>query len=140
MKKLALLFCLLLLSREGALAQSTVGPTNAVFCNKSAFVTVASATTTSVVTGVAGQVIFLCGWHTTSSQSAVTTFQLEYGTQGGPCTSPTVVTPAFSVTSTAPSAEHQQYATGSAPAGTQLCVVTTGATVGMQVMVFYAQF
>lgn len=115
-----------------------VGPTNSILCNKTAQASPASATTTSIIAGVAGHQLAICGWHVTSNQSSVTTFQLEHGTQGGPCTTPTVDTPAFSVTSTAPSADHVEYASWTLPVGAQFCVVTTGATVGMQVMIFYA--
>src|SRR5882672_334688 len=106
----------------------TVGPTNTILCNKTASVAIATATTTSLVSGIAGQAIMLCGWHVTSTQSATSTFQLEYGTQGGPCTTPTTITPAFNVTNTAPSADHIEYAHTSLPTATQLCVVTTGGT------------
>ncbi len=142
MKKLALSLCLLLFAVAGAQAQGgpTVGPTNAPLCNKIATAAPASATTTSLIAGVANQVINLCGWHVTSNQSTVTTFQIEYGTQGGPCTSPTTITPAFSVTSTAPSGDHQQSAVYTVPAGAQVCVVTTGTTVGQQIILYYSQF
>jgi hypothetical protein len=144
MKKLraALLSILWLACAAPAFAQQ-VGPAVQVYCNKSASVTVATATTTSVVAGVANQSIFVCGWHVTSTQAATTTFQFEYGTQGGPCGSPTTVTPAFNVTSTAPSADHISIAAIQVPqtaGGNQLCVVSTGATVGLAILVYYAQF
>lgn len=141
MKRLLLGLGLALSLIAGALAQpSQVGPPNAIVCNQWASASPASATTTSVKAGVAGQKIFICGWHVTSTQSGSTTFQLEYGTQGGPCTSPTTITPAFSVTSTAPSGDHQSFASIDIPAGAQLCVVTTGATVAQAIVVFLAQF
>jgi hypothetical protein len=100
----------------------------------------ATATTTSLISAVTGTVVSICGWHVTSNQSASTTFQLEYGT-GATCgTGTTTFTPAFSVTSTAPSADRQQTAYYSLPVSNALCVVTTGATVGMAVMVWYATF
>jgi hypothetical protein len=123
-----------------AFAENTVGPGQQVLCNQVAFVTVSSATITSLVAGVAGKAIFSCGWHVTSNQATSTTFQFEYGTQGGPCTSPTAVTPAFSITSTAPSADHISLATYQIPIGAQLCVVTTGAAVGQAIAVYYSQF
>jgi hypothetical protein len=142
---LGLALCLAL--GPSALSQpAPVGPPNAIICNLGAQATVATATTTSLVAaktggvGGVGQSIYICGWHVTSTQSTSTTFQLEYGTQGGPCGTPTAITPAFSVTSTAPSADHIDYATLIAPAGTQLCVVTTGTTVGQAILVYYAQF
>lgn len=115
-----------------------VGAGLTIPCNKIASATPAAAGTVQVIPGVAGHVYAVCGWHVTSNQSAVTTFQFEYGTQGGPCTSPTTVTPALSVTSTAPSADHIEFASWSAPAGAQVCVVSTGTTVGQQVLLFYA--
>ncbi len=143
MRKLALsLLALLALAGAQALGQGgpTVGPTNAPLCNKIGTAAPASATTTAVISGVAGQIINICGWHVTSNQSGVTTFQFEYGTQGGPCTSPTTITPAMSVTSTAPSVDHQQLAVFTVPAGAQVCVVTTGTTVGQGIVVWYSQF
>jgi len=117
-----------------------VGPTNQIACNKLASVAVASATTTSLVAGVAGQSVNICGWHATSTISTTSTFQLEYGTQGGPCTTPTTLTAAFNVTSTAPSSDHIEYASMTVPAGAQLCVITTGASVGLALTVYYSQF
>jgi hypothetical protein len=129
------------LACAGAQAQpANVGPPNAIQCNQVAVANVVSATTTSLVAGVANQRVFVCGWHVTSTQSAANTFTIEYGTQGGPCTSPTVLTPNFVVTSTAPSADHQTFASFQTPTGAQLCVLTTGTTVGTAVFVYFAQF
>lgn len=123
-----------------AYAENSVGPSNAILCNKVAQATIASATTTSLVAGVTGQSIFICGWHVTSILGTTSTFQFEYGTQGGPCTTPTVITPAFNVTSAAPSGDHVTYATLNAPAGAQLCVVTGSGTTGDAVLIYYSQF
>jgi hypothetical protein len=144
MKRLGLVLSLLMaLGLSGwawtaARAQSAVGPTNLIYCNKIAAASPVTATTTSLIAGVAGVSLNICGWHVTSNQSTSTTFQFEYGTQGGPCTSPTTFTPAFSVTSTAPSADRQQTAYVTVPAGSQVCVVTTGATVGQAIMIWYS--
>lgn len=119
-------------------AENSVGPSNLIMCNKTASAAPASATTTAVISGVAGQQINICGWEVTSAQSTPTTFQFEYGTQGGPCSSPTTLTPALNITSNAPSVDRQQYASISLPAGAQLCVVTTGATVNQALVVWYA--
>ena len=135
----ALIFLGLVLAAP-ALSQSTVGPGQQILCPQSAMATVVTATTTSLVAGVAGKIIVVCGWHVTSTQSTSTTFQLVYGTQGGPCTSPVTITPPFSVTSTAPSADHIDYATATIPAGNQLCVTTTGTTVAQAILVYYSQF
>lgn len=139
MKRLLFGLGLTLLLIVGALAQpSQVGPPNAILCNKVAQASPVTATTTSLITGNAGHTYAICGWHVTSTQSTSTTFQFEYGTQGGPCTTPTTLTPAFSVTSTAPSGDHQQTAFMQAPVGTQVCVVTTGATVAQAITLYYA--
>jgi hypothetical protein len=140
MKRLLLL--LALLWAGPALAQGTiVGPSNAILCNQFAMATPVSATTTSLVAGVAGKSVFICGWHVTSTQSGGTnTFQLVYGVQGGPCTSPVTLTPAFNISNTAPSSDHIDFASTQTTAGAQLCVVTTGTTVGTAVGVWYAQF
>jgi hypothetical protein len=123
-------------------AQTAVGPTNLINCNKIAAASPVTATTTSIIQATANQSINICGWHVTSNQSSSSTFQFEYGTTaGGPCASPTTFTPAFSVTSTAPSADRQQVAYTTIPAtaaGTQICVVSTGTTVGLAIMLWYA--
>lgn len=140
MRKLLAALLFLPMVSVPALGQALVGPPNQIVCNRLAIAQVATATTTSLVTGVTGAGIHICGWHITSTQSASTTFQLIYGTQGGPCGTPTNITPQHSVTSNAPSSDHIDYAQYSIPAGNQLCVVTTGATVGMGVGVWYTQF
>jgi hypothetical protein len=141
MKLKALLVLALALLGTPAWAENTVGPTNQVICNKAAQLTISSATTTSVVAGVAGQSIYTCGWHVTTTQtSTFPTFQFEYGTQGGPCTSPTVVTPAFGVTNTAPSADHISIATIQIPSGNQVCVVSGTNTTNLAIEFYYSQF
>lgn len=138
----ALLAGVLLLSLLGTpvFSQQT-GPPNQILCGRQAIATISSATTTSLIAGVSTTSIMVCGWHvTTSNASNPSTFQLVYGTQGGPCSSPTSLTPAFSVTSTAPSSDHIEFATIQVPLGQQLCVVSTGATVQLAVLVYYSQF
>jgi hypothetical protein len=139
---LALLIGVALLFDGPSWAQTAVGPTNLITCNRTANVSPATATTTAMFQAAANQSINICGWHVTSNQSASTTFQFAYGAvAGGPCASPTMFTPAFSVTSTAPSADRQEIAYFTIPgtaAGTQVCVISTGATVGLAVMIWYA--
>jgi hypothetical protein len=142
MRKLlaALTVAVALLWQSPAIPQ-IIGPTVQVICSRSAIATVATATTTSLVNGVAGQSVYICGWHVTSTQSASTTFQFVQGTQGGPCGTPVAITPAFNVTSTAPSADHVDYASiQQVPPGQQVCVATTGATVGQSIILYYSQF
>ena len=149
MRKLGLvlsLIAMLGLGPPAALGQGgLIGPGNAVLCNQLSQAGISSATTTLLLTGVLGKTIVICGWHVTSNQSTVSTFQLQYGT-GATCGTGTInLTPAFSVTSTAPATDHTDFAVLSMPmltAGTpwNLCVVTTGTTVGLQVGVWTAQF
>lgn len=129
----ALLLCLALSS--AALAENTVGPTNNIICNKQGQLTGTGATA-QIVAGVAGQSIFICGWHVTNT-AASGTFQFSFGT-GSTCTSGTNVTPAFTVSNTAPSADHITAAWTNGAAGQTLCVNATITTV--VVMVFYSQF
>jgi hypothetical protein len=120
--------------------ENVVGPTNLIICNKVVAVNVVTAATTSVVAGVTGQNISICGWQVTSNQTTSTQFQFTQGTQGGPCTSPTNITGNMYLTSNAPSSDHQQYAYYSLPQGAQLCVTSTGATVGLGITFWYVQF
>ena len=82
-----------------------LGPITQINCNKLGNATIATATTTALVNGIAAQGIHICGWHVTSTQSTSTTFQLVYGTQGGPCGTPTVMSAPFSVINSAPSSD-----------------------------------
>ena len=123
------------------------GPINELLCNRlpnlGNLVGTGSSVTTLVKAAATNQIIIVCGWHVTESGSTSGTFQLEYGTQTtNPCdTGTTILTPAFSVSSTAPATDHIDYASLSTPAGNQLCVVTTGAaTSTLQVGVWLAQF
>jgi hypothetical protein len=143
-----LLLAAVLLFPQRLLAQGgLVGPGNAILCSQitnNNLTGTGATVTTSLVNGVAGQTIVICGWHVTQSGTTAGTFQLVYGTQGGPCTSPTVMTPAFSVTSTAPATDHVELASLSVPKSqsgqlNQLCLVTTGAaTSTLQVGIWFA--
>jgi len=141
MKKILLSLFLVCLCWAEAPAQ--VGPINPILCNQIAQQTLtgtAGTVTTSLATANASLRFNICGWHVTESGTTAGTFQLEFGTQGGPCTTPTTMTPGFSVSSTAPSADHTNYASISTPIGVQLCVVTTGAASStLQIMVYFSQ-
>jgi hypothetical protein len=114
-----------------------IGSLNAIQCNKIASVAPSSATTTSVVAGVAGTSIHICGYQITSSVASGSTAQLEYGTQGGPCTTPTTISGALNLSTTS-IINRSQYAFTSIPAGSQVCVVTTGGSVGVTYDLYYA--
>jgi len=109
-----------------ALAQA-VGPTNQIMCNQSATFTGTGAAAT-VITGVTGQGINVCGWHITNT-AATGTFAITTGGGAGCGTNTVPITGTLSVTSTAPSADHIEYATFSAGGGTNVCVNATVTTV-----------
>ena len=141
MRKFLLALALALCAPAPVIAQGPiVGPGNLIICTKTAQASPAAAGTLSLVNGVANQSIFICGWHVTSNQTTSSTFQLVYGTQGGPCSTPTNMTPAFAVTSNAPSADHIDYVTIQAALGAQVCVTSAGSTVGQAVLIYYNQF
>lgn len=138
MRKLVAALTLLWLALA-APAFAQVGPANQILCNKAAFIAPSTATTTSIVAGVAGQAINICGWHVTSSVSTDNSFQFVSGTQGGPCGTPVNLTAGFHVINSAPSVDHIEFASLTLPTAAQLCVVTTAAT-ALQIMVWYSQF
>lgn len=126
----------LLLWASLAHSQTVSGPPYQITCNQSAQVSPTTGTTTQLAAAVAGRTIYICGWHVTVT--AASTFQLEYGT-GATCTSPTTLTPAFNVATSAPSGDHIDYAFMATAVNTTLCVVI-GGTGPAQVMVYYAQY
>src|SRR5690242_622163 len=140
MKRLLLPFALLL-SLWGVVplkAQpAIVGPPNAVQCNQLASLAVGSTGLTQIVAAVAGQRVFICGWHVTNT-GATGTFLFANGT-GSNCGTNTVTQiPALNVTSTAPSADHQTFASFQTPIGAAFCVNPSVNTIA--VVIYYAQF
>ncbi len=134
---LALCFCLGL--GLSAHAQSAVGPTNAIVCNKTATFTGLSANTV-LVAAVTNLRVVMCGWHVTNSSATAYTFAITYGTQTtNPCDTGTItVTPALSVTQSAPSADHVDFAGTGSNLSQALCISPSNAAVSG--LVFYAQF
>jgi hypothetical protein len=126
-----------------ALAQGQLGPANQIICNQLAQATLTGTganVTTALVSAISGQSINICGWHVTESGTTQGTFQLEYGTQGGPCTTPTTMTPGFAVNNTAPATDHTDFSVLSTPRGVQLCVVTSGASTStLEIGIWYSQ-
>ena len=120
-----------------------VGPIAGVQCSHLAQASIA-ATTSSVlvidgasgsqatVRGVAGRIIYVCGWHVTNNSATAGTFQFVGGTDAA--TTPgcggtqTILTPAYDVTQTSPATDHTSFAVLNLPVGQQLCVTTSGAT------------
>jgi len=128
-----ILFVLFLLLPPGE-SEAQVGPPNQILCNGAAILNAAAAGTTQLVTPAAGKTVFICGWHFTTTTTAGT-FQLTTGT-GATCATGTPVnlTPAHAISSTAPSADHIDFAWGQGTTGHGLCVTTTAsATIAGQV-------
>ena len=136
MRKLsAVLVPLWLACAAPAFAENTVGPSNQVLCNKQAIL-IGTGAAAQIVAAVTGQSIFICGWHVTNT-AASGSFQFTFGT-GSTCTTPTSVTGVFSVSNTAPSADHITAAWTNGGAGQTLCLNATVTTVTGEV--FYSQF
>jgi hypothetical protein len=132
--------------------EAQVGPPNQILCNNlaqasptavtSQVLSLVGVATQPVLRGVAGQRIYICGWHVTATAGTASTFQLVAGTDAA--TTPgcggtqTILTPAYTVLNTAPATDHIEYATFSLAAGQQLCVTTTGTA--LQVGVWIGQY
>lgn len=133
---------------------SSAGPPNAILCNQGA--QLSNANTTSIfamVSGVAGQRVYLCGWHVTAASSNAI-FQIITGTSSGSsinclggvagtgvtgAVSTTTITPSLAVNNTAPATDHIDYAMVQAPTGQPLCLaVTTASSIGA--MLWFSQF
>ncbi len=107
--------------------RAQIGPGNQVMCNQLVFQTVSSIALATILAGVAGKTIFVCGWHVTNNTTAAT-FQLSSGTGTNCATTNTNITPAFSVTSNAPATDHVEFATLSLAQGNSLCIISSAAT------------
>ena len=118
------------------LAQTTGGPPNQIICNKVASFS-GVAVSTQLVAAITGQSIFVCGWHVTNTAGSGT-FQFTTGTGTACATGSANVTPALNVTSSAPSADHVDYATISSSMGNAFCVIPSVTT--LSGLIFYSQF
>jgi hypothetical protein len=147
MKRLLFALGLCLSLSSSASSQPTIiGPAQTTICNKVATLAVGPTTITQVIPpgGVAtptGQSIFICGWHVTNT-GATGTFTLTIGSGLNCATNPVVIVPAVNVTSTAPSADHIDYASQQiAPisgVAQTLCVTSSVATISY--VFWYSQF
>jgi hypothetical protein len=133
---LILLLALVLLCAGPARSENTVGPSNAILCNKVANVPIGVSTATQIVAGVAGQSIFVCGYQV-SNTAAVGTFTLIFGT-GSTCTSPTTLVTVQNVTSTAPATYNVGVAQMQTLPGATLCVIPSVATIATTI--WFSQF
>jgi hypothetical protein len=124
-------------------AQPTIiGPAQTTICNKVATLAVGPTTITQVIPPGAvatpsNQSIFICGWHITNT-GATGTFTLTVGSGVNCASNSAVVIPAVNVTSTAPSADHIDYASQQVPPGLTLCVTSSVATISY--VFWYSQF
>lgn len=126
MRRLLLALGLALLA-WGAQAQSPLGPPNQLLCNKQAQFSGVSVAT-QLVAAATGETVVLCGWHVTNS-GATGTFQFNNGTGAACGTNTAAMTPVFSVTSTAPSSDHVDYAQMQTPVSAALCVTPSVSTI-----------
>jgi hypothetical protein len=145
MRRLGLILSLLAALGLGPWAwipgHAQVGPANNILCNKVAYASPSTITTTSLIAAVTGQVIVICGWHVTSSVTTDNSFSIIRGTQvTNPCdTGAVTLVGALHLINSAPSVDHIEFASISTPVSQQVCVTTTAAT-ALQIVLWYAQF
>ena len=137
--RLALALALGLSLLAGPALADSVGPPNAILCNKIATFTGLAANTV-LIPAVAGQTINFCGWHVTTSSVTSVTFAISMGTQTtNPCDTGTkTVTPALSILNSAPSSDHIDYAVTSSNPSQALCITPSSTTESG--VIYYAQY
>jgi len=133
---LTFLLAFTLLCAGPARSENTVGPTAQIICNKVAQLPVGSSALTQMIAAVAGQSIFICGWHVTNTASSGV-FSFSYGTGANCASGTTAVIPLTNVTSSAPSADHISLASFQIPAGNAFCITPI---VTISAIVYYSQF
>lgn len=139
MKRLGLVLSILAALGLGPWAPllAQVGPPNTIQCNQVAALTAGPIVITQIQAGLTGKIITICGWHITNT-GASGTFSLSYGTGTNCGTGTTTIVPPLNVTSSAPSADHVDFASLSIPAGNALCITPSVATIAG--VVFIGQF
>ena len=135
--KIALALLLCLFSGSAWSQPSIVGPGQAVLCTGIAVLPSGSTGLTQIVAAITNARVYICGWHITNT-GATGTFTLTIGSGLNCVTNPVVIIPAVNVTSTAPSADHIDYASQQIPAGNTLCVTSSVATISY--VFWYSQF
>ena len=116
-------------------AKAQLGPPNQVLCNQLIIQAASTTSLATIVTGTSGKVVFICGWHVTNNIATAATFTLSSGTGTNCATTNTNITPAFSVTSSAPSTDHVEFASLSLAAGNNLCVISSATTLQIGIWV-----
>lgn len=119
----------------GAQAQ-VVGPANAILCGRTATSSTGAATT-RLVTAVAGQRVYICGWDV-GAGAAAGGFQFVHGT-GSSCTSSTAFTAAYTLAINTYAAARNDFAMMQSAVGADVCVITTG-TGPTAVTLYFSQF
>ena len=132
MKKLLLA---LFLFATPAFGQGVVGPPYQPICNAVAQGAIVTGSSIQYVTAITGKFVYICGWHVTTGVTS-STWQMSTGTTSCPATA---MTPAFTLGSTAPSADHIDFAGLATPLGQNLCI-TGGGTGPIQVLIYYGQY
>ncbi len=139
MNKKLLLATAAFLSMSGSVHAQTIGPPNAVLCNR---VTVSAANlaagTSTLVAGVAGQQIAVCGFVAASGVSTAGSIQLTFSAVG--CTTnANPITPVMGMPANTTISEQSPYAMVMGPVGLSLCAVAAGTTT-MQTSASWSQF
>ena len=133
----ALLLTLTLAS--AAQAENTIGPSNAILCNKVAILETGFTTATILIPAVAGQTIFICGWNVTNTgANSVVAFTSGTFNATNCDTGTKKLSPSFTVSSNSPNQDHIQIAGSSSNLSQAVCATSTLATVS--VMLWYSQF
>jgi hypothetical protein len=118
--------------------QAQIGQPNNVACNQLVFQTASTASLATLLAGLPGKIIYVCGWDVSNSNATAATFQLSSGTGTNCATTNTNITPAFSVSQSAPATDHVAFAQLSLPAGANLCIISS--TVTLQPAVWVGQY
>jgi len=121
-----------------AWAQGPTGPGNNILCNQLAFQTASSSALLTLISGISGRVIYVCGWHVTNSAGAAQTFQLFTGTGTNCATASTALTPAYNVINSAPATDHVEFASISLAPGNNLCIQSSANS--LQPGVWFSQY
>jgi len=137
MRRLLYALFVVLTSASASAQPTIIGPAQTAICNKIATLAAGPVVTTQIIAAVTGQSIFLCGWHVTNT-GATGTFAIQTGTGSNCGTNTVTLIPAVNVTSTAPSADHIEYATAQIGPSLALCVTPSVATISF--VIWYSQF
>lgn len=114
-----------------------VGPGQPILCTGIATLAVGSTGLTQIVAASTGKAIYICGWHVTNT-AASGTFLLASGTGSNCGTNGATLIPATNVTNTAPSADHQSYASFQTAVSQAFCINPSVNTISA--VVYFSQF